>query len=328
MPVRAYCGAYSDYSKHPNKGHLDRIANDLNLAIRKVNELGYKLDELESCNLRKALRVAVQIRNKHAHGNLEPPLLSGIEPLLLRAFKGIINLIPFSEFVFYGAYASKVYEFVERPPKLKTRKRDSYFWVESRLFKAGYSDNVPFLSYNEGPRTIYFLNDRPKNGIAEYIEYESGQIRYYDVDLEWSLEDVNSARLLRPRSLAVHMDVLSRFKPEWKRILLTKDGVEATSNSDVGVYIFTNNVALGSRSNDVVLYVGKTTDLKCRLEHYLRIQKGFDRSRPELTRMFAQYAQDIRIMFAPLPKSGIGLVERAVYETTMPEYNLRAPPEE
>lgn len=76
---------------------------------------------------------------------------------------------------------------------------------------------------------------------------------------------------------------------------------------------------------DVVLYVGKTTNLRERLASYLRILKKYDDSRQEIRYMFDTYGSELRLYFSTVDRSRIASVERAIYEVAMPEFNLLAP---
>ena len=42
--------------------------------------------------------------------------------------------------------------------------------------------------------------------------------------------------------------------------------------------------------------------------------------------MFETYNEGVKMFFAPVEESRIAHVERAIYETTMPEFNVIAPP--
>ena len=92
------------------------------------------------------------------------------------------------------------------------------------------------------------------------------------------------------------------------------------------MYIFAAEVGLLGRPTEVILYVGKTTSLRERLRSYVRIKKGYDSSRPEITRMFETYGEAAKMHFSASSVDQIARLERAIYETTMPEFNLMAPP--
>ena len=101
--------------------------------------------------------------------------------------------------------------------------------------------------------------------------------------------------------------------------------METTAN-EVGVYVFNVQVDLGGRPIEIILYVGKTTNLSERLSSYLRIKKGYDDSRPAISEMFAAYRDKIKFLFAPTAPDRLARVERAIYETTLPAFNIIAPP--
>lgn len=324
--VRNFCDHYSASKRHPEKERLTRISARMNAIIDQLNELGYEIQTVKSPNIRRLLEVAVQIRNKCAHGVLEPPFFASIEAPLFSSLRETLSLIPFGKFVFWGRYGSKAFQFVE-VPSLKRRNRDLFFWVESDLLRKGFTDDIPFLSYLEGTQAIYFINDVPKDGTAEFIDYQTGQIRHYDVpfDLEKTHAKAES-RAMRPREYRSCMDVITDIEHTWRRIVFSQNGVDATTDDEVGVYVFSANVKLQAEKRiEVVLYVGRTTSLHTRLKHYLRVQKGFITSRPELSYMFETYGEDIRLFFVALPADKIAGVERAIYELTMPEYNLVTP---
>lgn len=328
--AQQYCSEFSDYRRHGSRDELDNVYGQLDAVLNQLKEYGYKVELVKSLNIRRALRVVVQVRNKCAHGSLEPPFFASIEANLYRALKSILTLIPFSKFVLYATYGNYALKFVEQNPTYHPRRRDQDYWFDSDLLPAGYASNIPFLFFREDSNSIYFLNGvrDDKTGMAEYIDYLSGQVRYRELEVGKTLEVRRSGGAIRPRSYQHQLGVLSGDSFAWKRILLTKDGVSAASKDEAGVYTFISKVNLGNRGVEVVLYVGKTESLRCRLESYVRILLGYDDSRPEISRMFENYGENIELLFAGLPKDRLAPVERAIYETTMPEYNLRAPPAE
>ena len=83
-------------------------------------------------------------------------------------------------------------------------------------------------------------------------------------------------------------------------------------------------MALGSIVIDIILYVGKTTDLKSRLRSYVRIKEGYD-TRPGISHMFSVYGERVKMLFSPCPPNTLADIENAIYHTTMPEYNLISP---
>ena len=327
--IAQFCLEYSDYSKHAERQNLDRIYDNFLAISKELQVYGYRFDVQKKMNVRRALGLAIGVRNKFAHGSLQPPFFHRIETDLFLALKRTLSVIPFPRFVFWGTYGRNAYEFIERDPKLKRRKHDCYFWVQSDLLKEKFTELIPFLSYREDSKSIYFLNSKPdeKASTAEYVDYESGQVRYIDVDANWMEDYRIASSATRPKGYTHRMNVLTGHQLAWRKLLLTRDGINLATNDESGVYMFVTDVNLGGKPIEVVLYVGKTEDLKGRLESYLRIKGGYDSSRPEISRMFEVYEARLSILFAPLPEASIASVERAIFETTMPEYNLNTPPE-
>lgn len=283
---------------------------------------------MTSPSIRRILEVAVQIRNKCAHGVLEPPFFSQMEKPFHAALRDTLGLIPFSSFEFFGKYGSRAYRFVD-VPSLVNRSRSAYFWAESDLLKNGYSDDIPFVNYIEASQAVYFLNDVPDDGTAEFIDYLTGQVRQYGVSFDWQRSFTKpESRALRPRKYRLHSQILEECSSRWRRIPISQEGIATVTADEAGVYVFTAQAKLASnKETEVVLYVGKTKSLHTRLTHYLRIQKGYDTSRPELSNMFETYGHDVRLFFLPLSTEQLSAVERAIFEILMPEYNLVAPPE-
>ena len=323
-----YCSEYSNYRRHPSRTTLDKIAEHINPILDQLARSGYRIDRARSLNIIRALRQLVAIRNKCAHGALNSVFFSRIEADLLAALKLILTVVPFSTFVFWGSFGGNAVEFMERTPKQRRRKRDSHFWAESPLLSSGFTDRIPFLIYQEDSRSIYFLNDAvmADSPRAEYLDYASGQVMVREVLYDWPQPVGHLRRTARPRSYGDHLQVLSDTPLTWREVPLTKAGVDACT-SEIGVYVFSANVGLGTRPVEVILYVGKTTNLAERLQSYVRIKKGYNSSRPEITHMFAVYSDAVKFSFAIVPRAQTASVERAIYETTMPEFNAIAPPD-
>ena len=325
-PIREYCNDHSDYTQHPARDRLDKLADHINHVVEELQRLGYRIHTPRSLSLRRALAYSVTIRNKCAHGALDSLFFKRIEPHYAKALKLILQLLPLSKFRFWGTYGSNSLEFVESPPKHRAPSGTSHFWVESDLLSSGLTKDIPFLLYKDDSRTIYCLNDRVDldNPVAEYIDYGSGHVLSWDVPIGVYQPRPRLAAPIRPRDYANHIRVLDR-QFDWKEIRLTSAVVDACP-SDSAVYMFTTPVSLGDRNSDVILYIGKTTNLSERMKSYLRIKKGYDDTRPELSYMFHVYDQAIKLLFSPIPETHIASVERAIYETTMPEYNIKSPP--
>ena len=322
--VRAYCREYSDYGKHQQKDLLDDLAKHLNLVVNEINRMGYKMAVPKSLNLIRALDLAVSIRNKIAHGALGPVFFSRVEVPLVDALKRLMALVPFSKFVCWGRYAGRAVEFVENPPASKNHPVDPpLFWIESELLSQPCSD-IPFLTYREESRKFFFLNsaigfDDPK---GEYIDYASGSVVYREVRRDW--EQVSrDARAVRPRNYRACKEVLAHDL-SWREIPLTNTGHQSCSD-EVGVYMFVTTANVGGWNVEVVLYVGRTTNLRERLASYLRILKKYDDSRQEIRYMFDTYGGELKLYFSTVDRSRIASVERAIYEVAMPEFNILAP---
>ena len=322
--VRAYCNDYSAYGRHPQKGVLDEMADNLNSIVTKLDERGYVVEHTRSLNLIRVMELIVVLRNKVAHGAFTPIFFEQIEQPLLKTLKLLMTLVPFSKFVCWGRYAGRSMEFVERPTAKGHPSHEQLFWIESDLLSCPMSGE-PFLIYREDARMFFFLNsavstDDPQ---GEYVDYVSGHVKYREVTRDW--ERVRrTAREVRPRNYQRHFQALST-KLAWREIPLTTPGQQSCSN-EVGVYVFTTEVSLGGYPLDVVLYVGKTTNLRERVASYLRIFKKYDAKRSEISYMFDTYGRNLKLNFAAADKRRIASLERAIYEVTMPEYNILAPP--
>ena len=170
--VREYCDSYTAYKNHPSREMLDTIAGHLDIVTDELSRRGYRIERPKSLNLRRALRCAVTVRNKVAHGAVDEAFFSHIEEHLVKALKLLLRLVPFSDFVFWGRFGGNALEFLEYPPKQHPRRRESYFWVESNLLTKNFIDRIPFLLYRQDSRSIYFLNDRAteEEPTAEYID--------------------------------------------------------------------------------------------------------------------------------------------------------------
>lgn len=324
-PVRKYCADYSAYRTHPSRTELDRIKLHMGAVVEELHRSGYRIEVPKSLSILRVLACSVSIRNKCAHGALDSLFFSRIETDYAKALKILLQLIPFSAFTLWGAYGRNSLELVESPRHLD-RPPDTRFWIESELLSRGTARDFPFLIYREDSKSVYCLNEDVDidNPVAEYIDYGSGSVVSREVVLSLPSRTVTLPRHLRPREYAEHARTLrSAFK--WRPIPLTRTSIDTCTN-DTGIYLFTTTVALGERTTEVILYVGKTTNLQERLRSYLRIQGGYDDTRPEISYMFATYKTKLTLLFASIAAPQLSRVERAIYETTMPEYNSISPP--
>ena len=173
--LQSYCDDYTAYKAHPSRDVLDRVGQHLGVVIEELKRRGYTIDPLKSPNLRRALRCAVTIRNKCAHGALDELFFSRIEDDLVKALRMILRLVPFSQFVFWGRFGGNALRFLEHPPEQHSRQCPAYFWVESDLLSKRIATHIPFLQYRQDSRTVYFLNDTAteEDPVAEYIDYVS-----------------------------------------------------------------------------------------------------------------------------------------------------------
>ena len=219
--VRDHCREYTLYNRHPNKGALQRASQDLEIIVKELNtSYGYNLDSPRSSSILRALRVTVELRNKSAHGSLKITFFNRIEDSLFKALMQLLSIIPFSEFVFRGKYGgSNAVPFIE-PGLLERRARDAHFWVDSAFLKEGFCSDIPFLSYREDSRIVYFLNGAAdKNGLAEYIDYRTGNVTTNEVATAIALKRHPNGNPLRPRHFEFHSSVLDRVDLNWSWFL-------------------------------------------------------------------------------------------------------------
>ncbi len=325
--TKAYCNDYSDYRSHPSRATLDGIADRIASIVKEFTKRGYKIEQPKSLNIIRTLRYITTIRNKCAHGALDEFFFSRIEDDLVAVLKSLLRLIPFSRFVFWGRLGGNALEFLDYPPRQRPAKRACHFWAESGLLLGGFAEQIPFLVYKQDSRTIYFLNDSAtdEEPHAEYIDYVTGQVTYRTIEYQWPH---TRSRIYKPVNVVQYKEyvaTLSRVNLSWRDVPLSKVAIDSCVG-EVGVYMFTTTVSLGGRPADVVLYVGKTTNLSDRLASYLRIKKGYDDTRSAISDMFASYEEAVRLSFAPVSANELASVERAIYETMIPAYNMIAPP--
>ncbi len=325
--IKTYCRDYTQYRDHPHRATLDEVASHLADIVEALTKRGYKMERPKSVNLIRALRCIVGVRNKCAHGALDEIFFSHIERDFVTTLKTLLRLVPFSQFVFWGQSGGNAVEFLEYPPRHRPRSPPCYFWAESDLLSGRVARKIPFLLYRQDSRTIYFLNDKATEDKpdAEYIDYVTGQVVYRAVDHEWPLTRRQFHRSVNIAEYHEFATQLATIVLAWREIPLTKAAIDSSTN-ETGVYVFRTTTNLGGRTADVILYVGKTTNLRERLTSYLRIRKGYDDARPAITDMFTTYRESLTLSFAVVPASKLASVERAIYETTMPAYNMVAPP--
>lgn len=324
-PQKSFCDYFSLYRKHPSHETLDEIARNLRVVVEQLRRLGYQLDYPRSLSLRRALELTVTIRNKCAHGALDPLFFSRIESSYAKALMLTLSLIPFPEFVFWGAHGRNSIQFVESPPKYQPRLPDSMFWVESDLLSTRFTHDIPFLLYRDETRSIYCLNDKvaADSPSTEYIDYTSGHVISRDVKRPENTHHTPIPQSVRPRDYDANVPHLRR-RFAWIKIEISTTAIDSCPEA-VGVYMFTVNVPLGSKEIEVILYVGRTTNLRGRLRSYLRIFKGYDDRRPELSYMFETYRDSLSLFFCGMRQSEIAKVEKAIYETTTPDFNIVSP---
>ena len=326
--VRSYCDVYSAYRHHSSRDVLDKITEHINSVISQFANLGYRIEPGRRLNLLRALEYIIVVRNKCAHGVPDPLFFSRIESALFSSLKLILTIIPFSAFTFWGKYGSSSIEFIEQPPRHRTRLPRGHFWVESNLLSSSHTESIPFLAYKADSRSIYCLNNKvtAESSTSEFIDHSSGYVVYREVRRDWPQEPPSPTRLIRPRNYESSTHLLSRHF-NWREITLTKSSVDACAD-DVGVYVFKTMVTLGALKTDLILYVGKTTNLKERLRSYLRIKQGYDDTRPGISHMFRVYGDAARMLFSPVSSEILSRIELAIYDITMPEYNFAIPPSE
>ena len=327
--VRDHCTIYSDYQTHGSRDSLDTICDHINAVVHHLRTLGYALKPYKHLTITRVLRSIVTIRNKCAHGAQDPLFFSQVEPHLFAALRLLLTVIPFSVFTLWGKHGSNSVKLVEYPPPYSRRAPRDHFWIESHLLSNQFTTVIPFLSYKPDSKTVYCLNATvaPDGSASEFIDYDTGYVIYREVPRTWPQMAPSSRRLIRPArhtDYNRHIDVLTRDFI-WTEIPLVPTHAHA-SVTDVGVYLFTTPVALGQLHLEVILYVGKTTNLQERLRSYLRIKYDYDDNRPWIKHMFSVYKEHLKMLFTPIPRDQLPQIERAIYETTMPEYNLITPP--
>ena len=277
------------------------------------------------------MRHLVEFRNKCAHGSLDIPFFDSVEPHLERTLKIILEITRFDDFTLWGKYGPKSVRLRGRlPHRVLNRRRKSAFWIESSLLSTGFTEKIPFLVYREDTQRVYCLNDSLKrnNSQCEFIDYGTGQVIYRQVDNNINLNKILSA--IDARLLGLQPDPYKEFVPylqkqlQWREIPLTKLSADAQSE-EFGVYLFITSVKVYGRQINTVHYVGKGC-LKERLESYIRIKKGYDDKRPEISRMFEKFDQNLKFVFTGTDPKAMKQMEWIVYQVLRPEFNLISPP--
>ena len=324
--VKDYCAVFSDHKRHPEKEVLDRLAVSLNRINILLRDRGYRPEDEKSLNLRRAMWFIVSLRNKCAHGSLDPPFFVSAEPHLLRALQLMLQVVPFDVFTLWGEYGSYSVPLRGRP-EYRRRRRDLHFWLESDLLKKKYTERIPFLLYRAEGTRIYCLNDAVREDAeCEFIDYGTGNVLYREVDLDIKASPTSGDRLLglQPAKLSQYQEMLGR-NLTWREIPVTQAAIE-TQTQESGVYLFSVSPMVYGRQVDTILYVGQTCSLKERLRHYVRTRKGYDVERPEISRMFKEYGSQVRFYFAHVEAAALDTIENAIYQVLRPKFNLISPP--
>ncbi len=327
--VAEYLATFRDYKKHPEKDALDEISESLRKALRPLQQRGYTLHPPKSPSLLRVLEIAVAIRNKHAHGYLNPRVLDELEEPLFRALKSTLLLIPFRAATMMAPYGRSTCRLTGAPPqKVPDAPRRDELWVEGEPLGSEAVSVGPFAVFHGDSERVFFLNAAGTgSGPTEYIDHATGLIKYWDLP-EGS---VNGAHLSRSARRPEHTAVaeadrwLREGTLEWREVELTKAalcGVQGKS----GVYCFVNDLGAGAASiGAAILYVGSSRhDMASRLREYLRHRERYDSRREEIVQMFKAYRK-IRLLFAPTAPEDAVEFEQAIYAASQPAYNLRAP---
>ena len=130
---------------------------------------------------------------------------------------------------------------------------------------------------------------------------------------------------LQPAKLDEYTEMLGR-NLKWREVPVTQSAIEA-EGEESGVYLFVASVRVYGRRVDSVLYVGQTRSLKERLRHYVRTKKGYDVTRPVISRMFEKYGRYLKLIFAGEEPKELDKTERSLFEVLRPEFNQISPPE-
>ena len=326
--VAEYLAAFNDYKKHPEKDVLDEIATTLSEALRPLQQRGYSMIPPKSPSLLRVLEQAVAIRNKHAHGYLDPRVLNELEGPLHRALKSTLLLIPFSAATMMAPFGRGTCRLTGSPPqKVSATPRRDELWFEGEPLGADPVSVGPFAVFHGDSERVFFLNQAGGSGPTEYIDHATGSIKYWDLPARCMKGNPRSrpARRPEPAEVAEADRWLRESDLEWREVELTKESLRDVKGES-GVYCFVNHLGLGAAAvGAAILYVGSSrSDMAGRLREYLRHRERYDSRREEIAQMFKAYPR-IRLLFAPTTAEDAMELEQAIYAASQPAYNLRAP---
>lgn len=327
--VTEYTASFNDYKKHPNKAELDDIALILGEALEPLNSRGYRIEPPKSLSILRTLELVVAIRNKHAHGYLNPHVLNRLERPLYRALKSTLRLIPFSAATMMAPFGRTTCRLTgSAPQKVTDAPRCEELWVEGRPFGLDAVPVGPFAVFHGDSQRVFFLNQMTdETGAAEYIDHATGSVKYWDLPNSCVNDTRPAHRARRPErsDVVAATRCLHEKELRWKEVELTKEALPRVKGQ-AGVYCFVNDLGPGKSSlGATVLYVGSSrSDMAARLREYLRHREGYDSSRHEIAQMFGAYPQ-LRLLFSPATPTEAVRLEQAIYVASQPAYNLRAP---
>lgn len=326
--VAEYAAVFNDYRKHPEKDVLDEISETLSEAVRPLQQRGYSMVPPKSPSLLRVLEQAVAIRNKHAHGYLNPRVLNDLEGPLHRALKSTLLLIPFRAATMMAPYGRSTCRLTGSPPqKVPDAPRRDELWVEGEPLGPDPVLVGPFAVFHGDSERVFFLNQAGRgSGPAEYIDHATGAIKYWDLPARCVNGAPRSRPLRRPERMEVAQAArwLRESDLDWKEVELTKESLRDVKGKS-GVYCFVNDLGLGAAVGAAILYVGSSrSDMAGRLREYLRHREGYDSRREEIAQMFKAYRR-IRLLFASTAPDDAVELEQAIYAASQPAYNLRAP---